>query len=99
MDRQHGAEGNGYEIPPSLRQPLAGLNEEAGLAMAEMIVLYREFPAWAIWLPDLTRCWTAVRVASRRPPGPELPLIWVQAATSSALADRMRSADRATGRP
>jgi hypothetical protein len=88
--RGHGGED---EIPPSLAAALAGLDAEADGAIGQVIVLHREFPAWAVWLPHGGRQWTAVRPASARAPGPDLPMIWVQAATVAELAERMRRAD------
>jgi len=52
-----------------------------------------------VWLPYRGRRWTAVRPASARAPGPDLPMIWVQAVTAAELAARMRGADaQLTGR-
>jgi hypothetical protein len=62
--------------------------------MAEVISLYREFPAWAVWLPSAGRSWTAVRPASGRAPGPELPMVWVHAGTAAQLAERMRRVEQ-----
>jgi hypothetical protein len=47
-----GREG-GREIPPELGEALAGLDPAALQAITEVIVLHREFPAWALWLPHL----------------------------------------------
>lgn len=74
-------------------EELAGLNPEARRAVAQVIALYREFPAWAVWLPHSGRPWTALRPASARPPAPEVPMIWVHAVTATDLAARMRGAD------
>lgn len=95
MEREDtsGAEQDEYRISPLVLETLAGLDAGTGQAVAEMIVLYREFPAWAVWLPFRGRGWAAVRPASARPPGPDLPMVWVQAATSVELADRMRGVD------
>lgn len=81
------------EIPPLLLEILAGLDLEARQAIAEIISLYREFRVWAVWLPSGGRSWTAVRPASARVPGPDLPMIWVHAATSVELGDHMRRVD------
>ena len=67
-------------IWPPLLEALAGVDSEAGQAIAEVIVLHREFPAWAVWLPHQGRPWAAVRAASARVPSPDLPMIWVRAA-------------------
>jgi hypothetical protein len=79
---------DGHALPP---ETLAGMGSDARQVIAEVIVLHREFPAWAVWLPGQGRAWTAVRPASARAPGPDLPMIWVHAATSSELADRMQA--------
>jgi hypothetical protein len=81
------------EISPPLAQALAGLDAEARQAVSQVIVLHREFPAWAVWLPHGGRQWAAVRPASARAPGPDLPMIWVHAAASAELAGRMRGVD------
>jgi hypothetical protein len=74
-----------------------GVLEQLGLtdarALAEAVVLFRDHPLWPVWLPVDGRAWTAVRPAGSRPPGPEVPLLWVQAATAAQLDVRMRSAD------
>jgi hypothetical protein len=87
-----GREGE-HGISPQLLGALAGLDAEASQVMAAVIGLYREFPAWAVWPPSAGRSWTAVRPASGRVPGPGLPMVWVHAATSAELADRMRGVD------
>ena len=81
------------EISPALLEALAGLDPEALHGIIEVIVLHREFPAWAVWLPHGGRGWVAVRAASSRVPGPDLPMLWVRAATAAELAERMRGAD------
>lgn len=65
--------------------------EEA--VLAEAIILLRDHPQWAIWLPTSGGAWTAIRPASSRPPSPELPTIWVHADTAGELARLMRSTD------
>ena len=60
---------------------------------AEAVTLLAEHPSWAIWLPVRGRDWTAVRPASSRPPGPDLPLLWAQASTAAGLARKMRALD------
>jgi hypothetical protein len=84
---------DGSGVSPLPAGALGGLGPEAGQAVAQVIGLYREFPAWAVWLPDGGRPWTAVRPASARVPGPELQMTWVSAATAADLAGRMRRAD------
>jgi hypothetical protein len=62
-------------------------------AIAEAIVLMRNHPQWAIWLPASGSDWAAIRPASSRPPAPELPTIWVHAGTARDLARLMQAAD------
>jgi len=83
--------GDGF--PSLLAEALAGVAPAALLDIAEVIGLHREFPAWAVWLPDGRRRWIAVRPASSRAAGPDLPMIWVKAPTAVDLADQMRAAD------
>ena len=64
--------------------------------LAAVMALYREHSRWAVWPPLMPfGPWTAVRVAGSRAPGPELPLVWVAAATATELSARMRHADGA----
>ncbi len=79
-----------HALPP---ETLAGLDTDAGQVIAEVIMLHREFPAWAVWLPGRGHAWTAVRPASARAPGPDLPMVWVHAATPVDLVGRMRAVD------
>jgi len=65
--------------------------EEA--AIGEAVILLRDFPQWAIWLPTGGRDWAAIRPACSRPPAPELPTIWVHAGTASELVRLMQAAD------
>jgi hypothetical protein len=82
-----------HEMPPSALEALAGLDTEIRQAITEIIVLHVQFPAWAVWPPRRGRSWTAIRPASSQLPGPDLPMIWVHAATASELGDQMRRAD------
>ena len=82
-----------HGIPPALINALSGLDPHTVQAITEVIVLHREFPEWAAWLPDGSRRWVAVRVASARAPSPEVPLIWVAAGTAAELGARMRRAN------
>jgi len=50
-DAPCGQEG-GYGASPLLAEALAGLGSWAMQAIGEVIVLHREFPAWAVWLPQ-----------------------------------------------
>jgi len=95
VDFDSGAAGQGDErwISPSLPEALAGLGSEARQVITEVIGLHQEFPAWAVWLPHEGRPWVAVRPASARVPGPDLPMIWTTAPTAAELAARMKSVD------
>jgi hypothetical protein len=101
FDSTPGRPPDGPGLPPRLAEVLAGMAPGALANMApaavadiaEVIGLHREFPWWAVWLPDGRRRWIAVRPASARAPGPDLPMIWVHADAAAALADRMRAAD------
>jgi hypothetical protein len=75
---------------------LAGLDKAAARIVADMVTLYRDFPAWAVWLP-VQGTWIAIRPASIRPPNPELPMIWVRARSARQLAGQMRAADQTLG--
>ena len=86
-------QGDEHGLSPQLLEALAGLDPEARSVISQVVVLYREFPAWAVWLPRGGRQWTAVRPASARAPGPDLPMIWVHAATAEELTERMQRAD------
>jgi len=76
-----------------LAAALAGLDPEGVRAIAAVIVLHRQFPAWAVWPPHRGRRWIAVRAASARAPGPEAPLVWVSAGSAAELGARMRRAE------
>jgi hypothetical protein len=82
-----------YQLPPSFWQSVNGLDSVTGPAIAEIISLYLEFPAWAVWLPRQGSTWTAVRPATSRFPGPDFTMIWVYADTADELAERMRSVE------
>ena len=98
-DGTPGGREDGREISSALLEALAGLDRDALQLVTEVIVLHREFPAWAVWLSDLGHPWIAVRPASARVPGPDLPMLWVRAATAAGLAERMRSMDAQLDRP
>jgi hypothetical protein len=83
----------GDEAPLLPPEVLAGPDAGARQVIAEVIGLCREFPSWAVWLPHRGRPWTAVRPASARPPGPDLPMVWAHGDTAAHLAERMRSVD------
>ena len=63
------------------------------LTLAEVVVLYRDHPRWSIWMPVAGGEWAAVRPAGSRPPGPEVPMLWVHAGTAADLGGRMSRAD------
>ena len=92
-------QGDEHPVSPALEQVLTGLKPEARQAIIQIIVLQCEFPAWAVWLPRRGRSWTAVRPASARAPGADLPMIWVHAVTSAELADRMRDVNAQVAPP
>lgn len=85
--------GDEYELPPSFWRAVNELDGTNGPAITGIIDLYREFPAWAVWLPRQGGPWAAARPSSERLPVPDLPMIWVHAETSDELADRMRSVE------
>jgi len=100
VEREGTSRGHGDEdvISPPLLEALAGLDAESSEVIGQVIALYREFPAWAVWLPYRGRPWMAVRPASARAPGPDLPMIWVRAGTAAVIcpdAGRGRAADPA----
>jgi hypothetical protein len=73
------------------------LLEQLGLAdpltLAEVALLHRDHPRWAAWVPAPGGEWAAVRPAGSRPPGPDVPMLWVFAATAAELGERMSRAD------
>lgn len=68
------------------------IDDTTARTFAKALLLHRDFPAWAVWLPASGE-WTAVRPASGRHPAPDLPLIWVTGTTSAELAVKMRAVD------
>lgn len=73
---------NDGALPPELRQMLGSLGADALVVMSKLMVLRRDYGAWAVWPPARDRVWTAVRPTSSRPPAPNLPLVWVSASTA-----------------
>ena len=63
--------------------------------LAEVVLLNLNHPLWAVWLPVSGRGWVAARPAGSRPPGPEMPMLWVIAESAADLSARMRRADAA----
>jgi hypothetical protein len=90
-------EPEGVSRDAGLASRVRGLLEEFGvtdaLAIAEVVALFRDHPQWALWLPGPGDAWVAARSAGSRPPGPEVPMIWVRAGTASELGGRMSQAD------
>jgi hypothetical protein len=68
------------------------VDDTTARTFAKVLVLHRDFPTWAVWLPASGE-WTAVRPASGRRPAPGLPMIWASGDTSAELAVRMRAMD------
>jgi hypothetical protein len=77
----------------ALGDALDRLGSHSVRGLAEVAVLSRAYPCWAIWRPIAHGAWTAVRVAGSAPPGPEAPMVWVRARTAGELAALMRAAD------
>jgi len=95
MERGSGPPGQNdeRELTPLISRTPPEPGTEAGEVITEVIALYPEFPAWAVWLPWRGGCWTAVRPAASRAPGPDMPMVWVHAATAAELGMRMRGVD------
>jgi hypothetical protein len=89
--RHSTAEGGDDEA--SVYEILAGLDPAMRRTVAETVVLLREHPVWAVWMPAGQGDWAAVRPASTRRPSPDLPLVWVHGESAGELADLMRAAD------
>ena len=85
-------EGEGSRVNADSARAVSVTTVEEGV-LTEAVILLRDHPQWAIWLPASGGDWTAIRPASSRPPSPELPTIWIHADTASELAQLMRSAD------
>jgi hypothetical protein len=80
-----------------------GVFDRFGLAnageFAEIVSRYRDHPLWAVWLPTDGRGCVTVRPAGSRPPGPEVPMVWMAAQTAVQLGTRMRVADAGSPPP
>jgi hypothetical protein len=72
---------------------IEGLGLADPLTLAEVALLHRDHARWAVWVPAAGGEWAAVRPAGSRPPGPEVPMLWVCAATAAELGGRMSRAD------
>jgi hypothetical protein len=77
----------------TLGEALDRLGAGSARRLAEVAVLVRAFPRWAVWVPAGGVTWTAARPAGSMPPGPEAPMVWVRAGTAGELASLMRAAD------
>ena len=84
--------GKGSRVKTDGAQTVSGTTAQEEV-LAEAVILLREHPQWAFWLPVSGGAWAAIRPASSRPPSPELPTIWVHADTASELANLMQAAD------
>jgi hypothetical protein len=88
---------NGQLATNNDRQPMSPVDPDVPrhgkLDAAQAAALLISHPAWAIWLPQGSGEWTAVRPASSRPPGPGQPLLWAQAATVDELTRKMHALD------
>jgi hypothetical protein len=91
-DRIDGLSGKAQALT-ALGDALEWLDAGSVRVLAEVAILLRTHPQWAIWRPASGGEWTAVRPAGSSPPSPEIPMIWVRAATAGELADIMRRAD------
>jgi hypothetical protein len=91
-DRIDGLSGKAQALT-ALGDAMERLDAGSIRVLVEVAILLRAHPQWAIWLPVGGREWTAVRPAGSSPPSPEIPMIWVRAATAGELADMMRRAD------
>lgn len=77
----------------AVRDVLEQLGFTDALTLAEVAVLHQGHPRWAVWVPAAGGEWAAARPAGSRPPGPEVPILWVRAATAAELGGRMSRAD------
>lgn len=89
----HHSAAQGGDEEAQMREALTGLEPAARQTLAETVMLLRDHPLWAIWMPADRGDWAAARPASSRPPGPDQPLVWVHAAAPGELANLMRAAD------
>jgi hypothetical protein len=91
-DPSAGTGGDAHAIV-ALGEALDRLGAGSARRLAEVAVLLRAFPRWAVWMRAGDGMWTAVRPAGSMPPGPEAPMVWVRAGTAGELAGLMRAAD------
>ena len=76
-----------------IRDVLERLGFADALTLAEVAVLHRDHPRWAVWVPVAGGEWAAARPAGSRPPGPDVPMLWVRAGTAAELGGRMSRVD------
>jgi hypothetical protein len=91
--REPSAGASSTGVTSVIRDVLEQLRFPDALTLAEVVVLHRDHPGWAVWPPAAGGEWAAVRPAGLRPPGPELPMLWVRAGTAAELGGRMSRAD------
>jgi hypothetical protein len=82
--------GNMADAPPA---DVGQVTTQEETVLAEVVILLRDHPRWAVWIPVGGGNWTAIRPASSSRPAPELPTIWVHADTAVELARLMESCD------
>lgn len=87
-DAPSDADGN-EDFIAAVRGVLEQFGSANAQALAEVASLHLRYPLWAVWLPAGGRDWVAVRPAGSRPPGPEVPMVWVAAETAAELSARM----------
>jgi hypothetical protein len=82
-----------FDLVSAVRDLLEQYGVADGRTLAEAVMLQRDHPRWAIWLPAAGGWWAAVRPVGLRPSGPEMPMLWVRADTAQELGARMQQAD------
>jgi hypothetical protein len=92
VDPSVGASGDAQALA-ALGEALDRLDAGSARHLAEVAILVRAFPRWAVWVPASSATWTAARPAGSMLPGPEAPMVWVRAGTAGELAGLMRAAD------
>lgn len=72
--------------------------DDETLAMLSAMHRDPEFDPWGIWVPSSPGSpWRAVRPAGSRPPGPSMPLLWVESETAVGLRQAMARANITLG--
>lgn len=90
-----GGAGMDAEALAALGDALDRLGASGLRIVAEAALLLLRHPHWAVWLPVGEHEWAAVRSAGSRPPGLDVPMLWVHASTAGELADKMMRAETA----